>query len=79
MIQPRINFILMILPHPIHIWSAQILHNQLLPNSGPHPPILIMCTETVTFDVDNATKNYKRIIDLGPFKGSGVGNDYGAA
>ena len=38
-----------------------------------------MCTETATFDVDNATKNYKKIIDLGPHKGSGVGYDYGAA
>ena len=38
-----------------------------------------MCTETVTFDVDNASKNYKKIIDLGPFKGSGVCYDYQGA
>ena len=25
----------------------------------------MMCAETATFDVDNATKNYKKIIDLG--------------
>ena len=27
-----------------------------------------MCTEIVTFDVDNATKNCHKIIDLGPYK-----------
>ena len=37
-----------------------------------------MCTEIATFDVDNATKNYKRIIDLGPYKGSGAGYHWGA-
>ena len=34
-----------------------------------------MCTETATFDVDNATKNYKKIKEFAPFKGSGVGYD----
>ena len=38
-----------------------------------------MCTETATFDVNNVTKNYKNIIDLGPHKGSGEGYDQGAA
>ena len=38
-----------------------------------------MCTEIATFDVDNATKNYEKIIDLGPYKGSGVGCDLGVA
>ena len=38
-----------------------------------------MCTENMTFDVNNTTKNYKKIIDLGPFKGSGVGYAQGAA
>ena len=38
-----------------------------------------MRIETVTFDVNNATKNYKKIIDLGPYKGSGTGFDLGAA
>ena len=28
-----------------------------------------MWTETPTFDVDNATKNYKKILDLSPCKG----------
>ena len=36
-----------------------------------------MCTETTTFDVDNANKNYKKIIDLGPYKGQGVVYDWG--
>ena len=27
-----------------------------------------MCTEIVTFDVNNATKNCHKIIDLGPYK-----------
>ena len=39
----------------------------------------IMCTKTATFDIDKTTKNYKKIIDLGTYKGSGVGYDYGAA
>ena len=30
-----------------------------------------MCTEIETFDVNNATKNYEKIIDLGPYKRSG--------
>ena len=34
-----------------------------------------MWTETATFDVNNYTKNYKEILDLGPYKGSGVGYD----
>ena len=29
--------------------------------------------------VDNATKNYKKIIDLVPYKGSGMGYDWGVA
>ena len=35
-----------------------------------------MCTEISTFDVNNATKNYEKIIDLGPYKGYGVVYDY---
>ena len=38
-----------------------------------------MCTEIATFNLDNATKNYKKIIDLGPLKKSWVGYDWGAA
>ena len=38
-----------------------------------------MCTENATFDVDNTTKNDKKIKDLGHFKGSGVGYDQGTA
>ena len=34
-----------------------------------------MRTETGTFDINNATKNYEKIIDLGPYKGSEVGYD----
>ena len=30
-----------------------------------------MCTETTTFHINNGTKNYKKIIDLGPYKGLG--------
>ena len=29
----------------------------------------------LTFDVDNANKNHKKIIVFGPYKGSGVGDD----
>ena len=29
----------------------------------------------LTFDVDNANKNHKKIIGFGPYKGSGVGYD----
>ena len=36
-----------------------------------------MCTEIATFDVDNATKYYEKTIGLGPYKGSGVGYDWG--
>ena len=32
-----------------------------------------MCTETATFDINNATKIHKKIIDLGPFNGLWVG------
>ena len=32
-------------------------------------------TKITTFDVDDATKNYNKIIDLGPYKGQGVGYD----
>ena len=38
-----------------------------------------MWTETTTFDVYNATKNYNKILDLGPNKGSGVGYNKGIA
>ena len=38
-----------------------------------------MCTEIPTFDVDNATKNQEKIIDLGTYKGSEMGYDQGAA
>ena len=38
-----------------------------------------MCTKTATFDVDNATKSYRKILDLGPYKGLEVGYDWGAA
>ena len=31
-----------------------------------------MWTETATFDVNNATKNYKKILDLILYKGSGM-------
>ena len=34
-----------------------------------------MWTETATFDVDDAKKNDKKILDLGPYKGSGVNYD----
>ena len=60
-----------------------ILGNQLSPNSGLDPPtptdpkklLRNMRTETGTFGDDNVTKNYKKIIDLGLSKGSGMGND----
>ena len=35
-----------------------------------------MCTKIAPFDVDNAPKNYETIIDLGPYKGKGVGYDW---
>ena len=35
-----------------------------------------MWTESVIFEVDNPTKNQKKILDLGPYKGSGVCYDY---
>ena len=38
-----------------------------------------MCTEITTFDVDNATKNYEKIIVIGPYKWSGMGYHLGAA
>ena len=37
-----------------------------------------MWTETTTFDIDKATKNSMKILDLGPYKGqcpAGVGYD----
>ena len=61
-----------------------MLCNQLLTNSGPpmrnqdnhHPnPLNLlrnMCIETVTFDVDKATKNNKKITDLGPYNNGWV-------
>ena len=48
-------------------------------NHGLYPPptplkwLRNMWIETTTFDVNNATKNYNKILDLGPYKGSGVG------
>ena len=39
----------------------------------------MMFSEIMTFDVNNATKNYKKIKDLGRFKGSRVGYDMGVA
>ena len=36
---------------------------------------IIIALTPLKFDVDNATKNYEKIIDWGPFKGSGVGYD----
>ena len=65
--------------------SVHILRNQLLPKSGPPTPLRNkdnqaptrnICTETATFYMDNATKNFKKIIDFGPYKGKGVGYDY---
>ena len=38
-----------------------------------------MYSEIATFDIANAAKNYGKIIHLGPYKGSGVGYDWGAA
>ena len=38
-----------------------------------------MVIETTTFDVDNANKNHKKILDLGPYNGSMVGYDEKAA
>ena len=54
-------------------------HNQ--DKHGPDPPSPIkwlrnMWTETVTFYIGNDTKKYKKILDFGPYKGSGVGFDY---
>ena len=34
-----------------------------------------LTTEITTFDVDNVTKNQEKIIDLGIYKGSGMGSD----
>ena len=34
-----------------------------------------MCTEIATSDINNATKNYDKIIDLWPYKVQGVGYD----
>ena len=47
-------------------------------NHGPEPPTFLkwlrnMWTETATFYVYDATKNYQKILDLGPYKESGVG------
>ena len=33
-------------------------------------------SNTINIDINTATKNYKKIIDLGPYKGSGVGYDW---
>ena len=38
-----------------------------------------MWAETATFDIDIATKNYKKILDLGTYMWSGVGYDQEAA
>ena len=38
-----------------------------------------MCTEITTFGVDNVSKNQEKIIDLGTYKGSGMGYNEGAA
>ena len=54
----------------IHDVQWHILRNTLLPYSGPPPPTLSYHGP----DVD-ANKNYKIIIDLGPFMGSGWGYD----
>ena len=72
----------------MHILSNQLLSNSAPPlcnqdNQGPDPPpkkkerkrLRNMCTETSTFDINNATQKYKKIIDLAHFKGSGMGYD----
>ena len=80
---------------PPPVGSVHILRNKIFPNPGPislcnqnnhcPPPLkwlsnmCTMCTEVTTFDVDNATKDYKKIINWGPYKGSGVGYDWGVA
>ena len=42
---------------------------------SPHLNDYNMCAETKTIDVDNVTKNYKKILDIGPYNVSGVGYD----
>ena len=37
-----------------------------------------MCTDIATFDDNDAKIDYENIIDLGLYKGSGVGYDEGA-
>ena len=64
-----------------NLGRKHILWNTLLPNSEFPPSSCViklisplkwlhnMWTENATFDVDNATKNCKKILDLGPYKG----------
>ena len=63
--------------HSANSGTPNPLHNQdnHRPDPSPLKGLRNMCTEIVTFDVDNATKNSKKIIDLAPFKGSGEGYD----